>query len=61
MGGWLIYLGIERGSNYTLEGIDKRVTLEQITNACRLMKKYENIYREMIKQTADKNCLKKYC
>ena len=39
MGGWLVYLGIESGSDRTLEGIGKKVTIDQIRRACRIMKK----------------------
>lgn len=35
---WLAHLGIETGNQKTLEGIGKKVTLEQITEACRMMR-----------------------
>ena len=35
---WLAHLGIETGSQRTLDGIGKKVTLEQITEACRMMR-----------------------
>jgi len=34
---WLAHLGIETGNQRTLDGIGKHVTLEQITEACRMM------------------------
>ncbi len=35
---WLAHLGIETGNPATLEGIGKKVTVEQIEDACRIMK-----------------------
>ncbi|NIM99462.1 MAG: radical SAM protein [candidate division Zixibacteria bacterium] len=37
---WLIQLGIESGNQRTLDGIGKRITIEQIVQACRLLKKH---------------------
>ncbi|MEW6357793.1 MAG: radical SAM protein [Planctomycetota bacterium] len=33
---WMVHLGIESGNQRTLNGIQKKVTLEQIENACRI-------------------------
>lgn len=37
---WLVQVGIESGNQRTLDGIGKKITLEQITNACRILKKH---------------------
>lgn len=37
---WLVQLGIESGNQRTLDGIGKHVTLEEITEACRLFKRH---------------------
>jgi len=39
-GCWYLMLGIETGNDDTLRGIKKRITLEQVENACRLLKRY---------------------
>jgi len=39
-GCWLVFIGIESGNQETLDGIRKRVTLEQVYEACRLFQKY---------------------
>lgn len=36
---WLVQLGIESGNQRTLDGIGKRITLEQIVQTCRMLKK----------------------
>jgi len=35
---WLAHLGIETGNQRTLDGIGKRITIEQVVEACRMMK-----------------------
>jgi radical SAM superfamily enzyme YgiQ (UPF0313 family) len=40
-GCWYVHLGIESGNADTLEGIGKHITLEQVINACKLLKKYK--------------------
>jgi radical SAM superfamily enzyme YgiQ (UPF0313 family) len=37
---WLVQLGIESGNQRTLDGIGKKITLEQIVQACRILKKH---------------------
>jgi len=37
---WMVQIGIESGNQRTLDGIGKRITLEQIVETCRLLKKY---------------------
>lgn len=37
---WVIHLGIESGSQRVLDGINKRVTSEEVEQACRNLKKY---------------------
>ena len=39
-GCWLVNLGLESGNQRTLDGIGKRITLEEIEYVCRLIKKY---------------------
>ena len=39
-GCWYVHLGIESGSQRTLDGIKKHITLEQVEKACKLLKKY---------------------
>jgi radical SAM superfamily enzyme YgiQ (UPF0313 family) len=39
-GCWLVFLGIESGNQKTLEGIRKRISLEQAVKACETLKKY---------------------
>lgn len=39
-GCWYVHLGIESGNPETLRGIKKRITVEQVLEACRLLKKY---------------------
>lgn len=39
-GCWLVFIGIESGNQETLDGIRKKVTLEQVHEACRLFQKY---------------------
>jgi radical SAM superfamily enzyme YgiQ (UPF0313 family) len=39
-GCWYVHLGIESGNPETLKGIKKNITLEQVVNACRLLRKY---------------------
>ena len=39
-GCWLVFIGIESGNQETLDGIRKKVTLEQVREACRLFQKY---------------------
>lgn len=36
---WLVQLGIESGNQRSLDGIRKRLTLEQIRNACQILKR----------------------
>lgn len=38
---WLVQLGIESGNQRTLDGIGKKITLEQIVQSCRFLKKHE--------------------
>jgi anaerobic magnesium-protoporphyrin IX monomethyl ester cyclase len=38
---WLVYLGIESGNQKTLDGICKKITLEQVIYACKTLKKYK--------------------
>ncbi|OHB44438.1 MAG: hypothetical protein A2Y13_08550 [Planctomycetes bacterium GWC2_45_44] len=40
-GCWYVHLGIESGNAETLKGIGKHVTLTQVVEACRLLKKYK--------------------
>ena len=37
---WAVNIGIESGNQKTLDGIDKKITLEQVTDACKALKKY---------------------
>jgi len=37
---WLVNLGIESGNQDTLNGIGKRITIEQVVRCCKLLKKY---------------------
>lgn len=37
---WLVQLGIESGNQRTLDGIDKKITIEQIVNTCRILKRH---------------------
>jgi len=37
---WLVQLGIESGNQRTLNGIGKKITLEQVIEACRLLKNH---------------------
>jgi len=39
-GCWYVHLGIESGNQRTLDGTQKNITLEQVENACRLLKKH---------------------
>ena len=39
-GCWYVHLGIESGNQRTLDGIKKHITLEQVEQACTLLKKY---------------------
>ena len=39
-GCWYVMLGIETGNDDTLRGIKKHISLEQVENACRLLKRY---------------------
>ena len=39
-GCWYVHLGIESGNEQTLRGIGKSVTLEEVRNACRVLKKH---------------------
>jgi len=36
---WMVHLGIESGNQRTLDGIGKRITLEQVNQACKIFKK----------------------
>ena len=40
-GCWYVQLGIESGNEATLRGIHKHITIEQIMQACRLLKEYK--------------------
>ena len=40
-GVWYVHLGIESGNEETLKGIRKMVTLKEVENCCRLLKKYD--------------------
>lgn len=40
-GCWYVHLGIESGNRETLNGIKKHITIEQVVEACRLLKKYD--------------------
>jgi len=37
---WLVQLGIESGNQRTLDGIEKKITLEQVAQTCTRLKKY---------------------
>ncbi|RLI52900.1 MAG: hypothetical protein DRP09_16975 [Candidatus Thorarchaeota archaeon] len=37
---WAVHIGIESGNQRTLDGINKKITLEQVVNACKILKKY---------------------
>jgi len=39
-GCWYVHLGIESGNPEVLKGVKKHITLEQITDACKKLKKY---------------------
>jgi radical SAM superfamily enzyme YgiQ (UPF0313 family) len=39
-GCWFVYLGIESGNPETLEGIGKKITLDQVIRACETLQKY---------------------
>lgn len=39
-GCWYVQLGIESGNEKTLRGIGKKINLQQVVEACRLLKKY---------------------
>ena len=39
-GCWYVHLGIESGNEQTLKGVKKFITLDDVENACRLLKKY---------------------
>ena len=39
-GCWYVHLGVESGNQKTLDGIGKKITLGQIKEACRTLKKY---------------------
>ncbi len=39
-GCWYVHLGIESGNPETLRGIKKQITIEQVIEACKLLKKY---------------------
>lgn len=41
IGGWLVYLGIESGSDRTLAGIGKKITLDKVIHTCRILKRYD--------------------
>lgn len=36
---WYVHLGIESGNQETLQGVNKKITLEQVINCCRILKK----------------------
>ena len=38
---WLIHLGIESGNQRVLDGVGKKVTLEEIVAACRILKRHD--------------------
>lgn len=38
---WMVHLGIESGNQRTLDGVGKKVTLRQISDACRVLKKFK--------------------
>ena len=37
---WAVHIGIESGNQRTLNGINKKITLEQVIDACKALKKY---------------------
>jgi radical SAM superfamily enzyme YgiQ (UPF0313 family) len=37
---WLVNVGIESGNQRTLDGINKKITLEQVVDSCKTLKKY---------------------
>ncbi len=39
-GCWYVHLGIESGNQRTLDGIDKRININDVESACKLLKKY---------------------
>ncbi|MBI2953460.1 MAG: B12-binding domain-containing radical SAM protein [Chloroflexi bacterium] len=39
-GCWFVYLGIESGNQATLDGIGKHITLDDVLEACKILKKY---------------------
>lgn len=39
-GCWYVHLGVESGNQKTLDGIGKKITLEQVERACQNLKKY---------------------
>jgi len=41
MGCWLVHIGIESGSQEVLDGINKKISLEQVVKGLRLLKKYD--------------------
>jgi radical SAM superfamily enzyme YgiQ (UPF0313 family) len=40
-GCWYVHLGIESANKETLKGINKRINIEQVFEACKLLKKYD--------------------
>lgn len=40
-GCWYVHLGVESGNQRTLNGIGKKITIEQVGKACKVLKKYD--------------------
>jgi len=38
---WYVSIGIESGNQRTLDGINKQITLDQVVNACKILKGYD--------------------
>ncbi len=38
---WYVSIGIESGNQRTLDGINKQITLDQVVNACKILKRYD--------------------
>ena len=37
---WMVHIGIESGNQRTIDGLEKRIEIEQVVDACRLFRKF---------------------